>query len=73
MTIGTGIYSWTTGYGGSVQFGGYSAGLGLLSRSRSHRRSAFIDARYHSNLTRSGEANPQYGFFTIGLGGALAW
>lgn len=74
VTLGTGLYSWSqSAGGGAIQLGGYSAGTGLQLRSDSRRQSLFAEARWQSNLTRSGDSNGRYGFYTLGIGGSLAW
>lgn len=71
--VGVGLYSWGVQDGGAIQLGGYSVGAGAQVRSTSRRFSALTEARWQSNLTRSGTVNPDYGFYTLAVGGAIAW
>jgi hypothetical protein len=72
-SIGAGLYNWGNGWGGTTTLGGYSAGAGLQLRSHTGRRSLQIEARWQSNLTNSGDPDPHFGFYTIGIGGGLSW
>jgi hypothetical protein len=69
-TAGAGLYAWQGGNG--IELGGYSLGAGVQARNRSRRQSLFLEARWQSNLTRSGD-DTQLGFYTLGIGAALAW
>ena len=72
--VGFGLYSWSLANGGgAIQLGGYSLGGGAQVRSSRGRLSAFAEGRWQSNLTHSGDMNPQYGFYTVGIGGSVAW
>lgn len=71
-SVGVGFYSWGRQFG-SIQLGGYSAGAGVHVKSTSRKQSVFAEARWQDNLTNSGDANSQYGFYTIGIGGQLSW
>ena len=71
-SLGVGFYSWNRDFG-AIQLGGYSAGGGIHLRSADAKRSVFTEARWQDNLTNSGDANPQFGFYTIGIGATIAW
>lgn len=71
--VGVGLYSWGVADGGAIQLGGYSVGAGAQLRSANRRFSAFTEGRWQSNLTRSGDIDPDYGFYTLAIGGAVAW
>jgi hypothetical protein len=71
-SLGFGVYKWNRGENG-IELGGYSTGAGVQLRSASRRRVLTAEARWQSNLTRSGDEDGQYGFLTFGLGGSLAW
>jgi hypothetical protein len=74
VTLGTGLYSWSDVGGGAIQLGGYSAGAGINVRSASRKQTLFAEARWQDNLTISGDLDSsKYGFYTIGIGGSLAW
>ena len=72
-TLGAGLYNWGTGYGGSTALGAYSAGTGVQWRNQTGRRSLLVEGRWQSNLTNSGDPDPHFGFYTIGIGGTLSW
>lgn len=72
--VGVGLYSWgIANGGGALQFGGYSVGGGAQLRTSNGRLSGFTEGRWQSNLTRSGDTNPNYGFYTVGVGASVAW
>jgi hypothetical protein len=72
-TLGVGFTGWhNDGLGGTV-LGGYSVGGGIALRDESRKRSVFIDARYNNNLTHSGDIDPQYAFYTLGIGASVSW
>jgi hypothetical protein len=74
VTLGTGLYSWSDVGGGAIQLGGYSAGAGINVRSASRKQALFAEARWQDNLTISGDLDSsKYGFYTIGIGGSVAW
>lgn len=72
-TLGVGFTSWGKGGFGAIVLGGYSIGAGLTLRDESRKKSIFIDARYNNNLTNSGDVDPQYAFYTLGIGASVAW
>ncbi len=72
-SLGAGLFSWNMAGGGALRLGGYSAGGGLQLRSAAGKAALFGEARWQSNLTRSGNPDGNLGFYTIGLGGSLTW
>jgi hypothetical protein len=73
-TLGLGVYTWDRGRGlGSLTLVGYSLGAGATLRNTNGKRAAFAEARWQSNLSRGGFIDNGLGFYTIGIGGTLAW
>ena len=72
-SLGVGVYSWSSGTSGSLVLAGYSLGAGAQLRNRTGRRGLFAEARWQSNLSRSGDPLARYGFYSIGVGSTIAW
>jgi hypothetical protein len=73
-TIGLGVYTWGRGRGlGSLTLVGYSLGAGAAWRNATGKRAVFAETRWQSNLSRGGFIDNALGFYTIGIGGSLAW
>jgi hypothetical protein len=72
-SLGVGVYNWDSDFSGSITLAGYSVGAGLQMRNRNARRGLFAEARWQSNLSRSGHPFAQYGFYSFALGSTFAW
>ena len=72
-SLGIGVYDWSSGESGSVTLAGYSLGAGVQVRNQNARRGLFAEARWQSNLSRSGHPFARYGFYSFAVGTTFAW
>lgn len=72
VSAGIGVFAFRRYFSGQ-ELGGYSVGSGVSLRNEKRNRALFAEARWQSNLTRSGLQDANYGFSTFLLGGSVAW
>lgn len=71
---GLGLYAWRSDYfGTSLDLLGYSVGGGLRWQPRRSAVGVRAEARWDSNLSRSGGTDHPLGYLTVGFGGTLRW
>lgn len=74
LTAGSGFYVWTRDHSlGSLELIGYSVGAGVQLRNANGKRAVVAETRWQDNLSRSGNPDGKYGFYTFAIGGSLAW